>query len=105
MIVVGLVVAVAALVVGGAVVLDNSGTAGLTVFGDAVPGVEQQWQVFLAGALLVMAFTTGVALAGLGWRRSVDVRRELRDLRDEQDLLEAENHRLQAELARLRRNA
>jgi hypothetical protein len=105
----GLVLAVAAVVVGTAVVMENSGTAGLTAFGNEVPGVTEQWQVFMAGAVVAIVFMAGVTVAALGFRRAMGIRRELRDLRDEHaesmQTLELEKRQLQRELAQARRNA
>ncbi|MDL4773347.1 MULTISPECIES: hypothetical protein [Thermomonosporaceae] len=109
MIFLGLVVAAAAIVVGAAVVMDNGGAAGLSAFGDTVPGVDAQWQVFMAGAVVAIVFMAGVTVAALGFKRSVGVRRELRDLRDEREesiqTLELERRRLQQALAQARRGA
>ncbi|WP_019633524.1 hypothetical protein [Actinomadura atramentaria] len=109
MIFLGLVLIVAALVVGAAIVLGNDGAASLSAFGHTVPGVENEWQVFLAGALVSLVFVLGIAVAAGGARRSIDLRRELRDLRDEHEesvtTLEMEKRQLQRELARARQNA
>ncbi|TDD80270.1 hypothetical protein [Actinomadura rubrisoli] len=107
MIFLGLVIALAAVVVGTAVVLDNTGDVQLVVFGDSVPGVTQQWHVFMAGAVVAIVFMAGAGLAALGFRRAVGMRRELRDLRDEHEeslqTLEMERRKLQQALAQARR--
>jgi hypothetical protein len=107
MIILGLVVAVAAVVAGAAVVLDNAGAAELTAFGETVPGVTEVWQVFMAGAVVAIVFMAGMTLAMLGARRSMGIRRELRDLRDEHEeslqTLELEKRQLEHELAQVRR--
>ena len=109
MISLGLVLAVGAAVVGVAVVMENSEAAGLTAFGNEIPGVTAEWHVFVAGAVVAVAFVAGVTVAVLGLRRAVGIRRELRDLRDEHaetmQTLELEKRRLQQELAQARRNA
>jgi demethoxyubiquinone hydroxylase (CLK1/Coq7/Cat5 family) len=90
-------------------VLDNAGAVELAAFGETVPGVTEQWQVFMAGAVVAVILMAGVTLALLGIRRSMGIRRELRDLRDEHEeslqTLEMEKRQLQRELAQVRRNA
>lgn len=107
MIFLGLLVALAAGAVGVAVALDNPGAARLTLFGDEVPGITSQWQVFMAGAVVAIVFMAGVMVASLGFRRAVNMRRELRDLRDEHEeslqTLELERRKLQQALAQARR--
>lgn len=107
MIFLGLIVALAAGVVGVAVVLDNSGSAQMSVFGDEIPGITQEWHVFMAGAVVAIVFMAGVMLATLGLRRAIDMRRELRDLREEHEeslqTLEMERRKLQQALAQARR--
>ncbi|XRQ07023.1 hypothetical protein ACN3XK_62580 [Actinomadura welshii] len=107
MIFLGLVVALAAVVVGVAVVLGNTGAAEMTVFGDAVPGVTEQWHIFMAGAVVAIVCMAGLVIAALGFRRAMNMRRELRDLRDEHEeslqTLEIERRRLQQALAQARR--
>ncbi|SNR37786.1 hypothetical protein [Actinomadura mexicana] len=107
MIFLGLLVALAAGAVGVAVALDNPGAARLTLFGDEVPGITSQWQVFMAGAVVAIVFMAGVMVASLGFRRAMSMRRELRDLRDEHEeslqTLEMERRRLQQALAQARR--
>ncbi|MFI0410463.1 hypothetical protein [Actinomadura sp. 3N508] len=101
-----LVAAAIAVVVG--VVLDNTEPANLIVFGQTVPGVNEQWQVFFAGAGLAVIFFAGMMLTFLGAGRRVRTRRDLRDLREEHEesltTLEMEKRRLQRELARVRQN-
>lgn len=107
MIFLGLLVALAAGAVGVAVVLDNPGATRLTLFGDEVPGITSQWQVFMAGAVVAIVFMAGMTVATLGFRRAMGMRRELRDLRDEHEeslqTLEMERRRLQQALAQARR--
>lgn len=107
MIFLGLIVALAAVAVGVAVVLDNTGTAQMTVFGDEIPGVTAHWHVFMAGAVVAIVFMAGVMVATLGFRRAMNMRRELRDLRDEHEeslqTLEMERRKLQQALAQARR--
>ncbi|WP_207935891.1 hypothetical protein [Actinomadura sp. KC216] len=101
-----LVAAAIAVVVG--VVLDNTEPANLIVFGQTVPGVNEQWQVFFAGAGLAVVFFAGMMLTFFGAGRRVRTRRDLRDLREEHEesltTLEMEKRRLQRELARVRQN-
>ncbi|GGT62304.1 hypothetical protein [Actinomadura citrea] len=107
MIFLGLLVALAAGAVGVAVALDNPGAARLTLFGDEVPGITSQWQVFMAGAVVAIVFMAGMMVASLGLRRAMNMRRELRDLRDEHEeslqTLEMERRKLQQALAQARR--
>jgi hypothetical protein len=107
MIFLGVLIALAAGAAGVAVVLDNPGPARLTLFGDEVPGITSQWQVFMAGAVVAIVFMAGMMLATLGFRRAMSMRRELRDLRDEHEeslqTLEMERRRLQQALAQARR--
>lgn len=107
MIVLGLVVTLAAIVAAVAVVLGNSGEVHVTAFGHDVPGVTQQWHLFLAGAVVAIVFMAGAGIAALGFRRAMGMRRELRDLRDEHEeslqTLELERRKLQQALAQARR--
>ncbi|TMQ87392.1 hypothetical protein ETD83_39890 [Actinomadura soli] len=107
MIILGLIVILAALAVSVAVVLDNSGDAQLTVFGDEIPGITDQWHVFMAGAVVAIVFMVGVMIVALGLKRAIGMRRELRDLRDEHEeslqTLEMERRKLQQALAQARR--
>ena len=107
MIFLGLIVALAAAVAGVAVVLDNTGDARLSVFGEQIPGITQQWHVFMAGAVVAIVFMAGAMVAAFGFRRAMNLRRELRDLRDEREeslqTLEMERRRLQQALAQARR--
>ncbi|MFB4305107.1 hypothetical protein [Actinomadura sp. GTD37] len=107
MIFLGLIVALAAGVAGVAVVLDSTGGAQMSVFGDEIPGITQQWHVFMAGAVVAIVFMAGMMVATLGFRRAMNIRRELRDLRDEHEeslqTLEMERRKLQQALAQARR--
>ncbi|MFV2173975.1 hypothetical protein ACFHW2_10395 [Actinomadura sp. LOL_016] len=107
MIFLGLVLVLAAVIAVVAVVLDNTGEAGLTAFGDAVPGVTEEWHVFMAGAVVAVVFMAGVMVAALGFKHAIEMRRELRDLRDEHEeslqTLEMERRKLQQALAQARR--
>lgn len=107
MIFLGLIVALAAAVAGVAVVLDNTGGVQMSMFGEQIPGITQQWHVFMAGAVVAIVFMSGVMVAALGFRRAMNVRRELRELRDEHEeslqTLEMERRRLQQALAQARR--
>jgi hypothetical protein len=109
MIFLGVVIAVAAVVAGAAVVVGNTGPARLSAFGEEIPGVTEQWQVFLGGAVVAILFVTGFSVAMLGFRQAMGIRRELRDLRDEHEetmqTLEMEKRRLQRELAQARGHA
>ncbi|MFI0412145.1 hypothetical protein [Actinomadura sp. 3N508] len=107
MIFLGLIVILAAVAVSVAVLLDNTGDAQMTVFGDEVPGITDQWHVFMAGAVVAIVFMVGVMIVTLGLKRALGMRRELRDLRDEHEeslqTLELERRKLQQALAQARR--
>jgi lysylphosphatidylglycerol synthetase-like protein (DUF2156 family) len=108
MILLGIILAGAAVAVAVAVVADNSAPATLSVFGQHVPGVTSEAQVFVAGIIVSIFFVIGLAIASLAMGRSMRVRQELRDLRDEHEesltALEMERRELQRELARARGN-
>ncbi|GAA2150278.1 hypothetical protein [Actinomadura napierensis] len=107
MIILGLVVTLAAIVAGVAVILGNTGEVHVTAFGHEVPGVTQEWHLFLAGAVVAIVFMAGAGVAALGFRRTMGMRRELRDLREEHEeslqTLEMERRKLQQALAQARR--
>lgn len=107
MIFLGLIVTLAAIVAGVAVVLGSTGDAQMTMFGDGVPGITEQWHVFMAGAVVAIVFMAGMLVVALGFKRAVNMRRELRDLRDEHEeslqTLEMERRKLQHALAQARR--
>ncbi|MFB4300455.1 hypothetical protein [Actinomadura sp. NTSP31] len=107
MIILGLVVTLAAIVAGVAVILGNTGEVHVTAFGHEVPGITQEWHLFLAGAVVAIVFLAGAGVAALGFRRAMGMRRELRDLREEHEeslqTLEMERRKLQQALAQARR--
>ncbi|WP_242882504.1 hypothetical protein [Actinomadura litoris] len=109
MVFLGFLLVAAALVVAVGVVLDNTGPVHLTLFGETVPGVDDQWQVFLAGAAVALVFLAGAMLTFLGAGRVMRTRRDLRYLREEHEeslsTLEMEKRQLQRELARIRQSA
>lgn len=94
--------------VGAGVVLDNTDAAHLVLFGQAVPGLNNEWQVFLAGAGMALVLVLGMTLTVVGAARRIRTRRDLRDLRDEHKesltTLEMEKRRLERELARVRQS-
>ncbi|MEU8343621.1 hypothetical protein AB0C74_18140 [Spirillospora sp. NPDC048832] len=106
MVFIGFLLVAAAIGVGAGVVLDNTDAADLTVFGQSVPGVSSQWQVFLAGAGVAIVFFMGMMLTCSGVARRIRDRRDLRDLREEHQesltTLEMEKRRLERELAQVR---
>lgn len=108
MVFLGFVLVAAAITVGAGVVMDNTGPANLVVFGQAVPGLESEWQVFLAGAAVALVFLAGMALTFTGAARRIRTRRDLRDLREEHEesltTLEMEKRRLERELAHVRQS-
>ena len=106
MVFLGILLAGAAVCVAVGVVADNSAPATLSVFGQHVPGVTSEAQVFVAGIIVSIFFVIGLAIASLALGRSMRVRQELRDLREEREesltALELERQQLQRELARAR---
>lgn len=106
MVFLGIILAAAAVGAGIGIVAESSAPATLSVFGQHVPGVSSQGQVFISGVLVTVLFGVGMLIAILSLGRSMRVRRELRDLRDEHEesltTLERENQQLQRELARAR---
>lgn len=106
MVFLGFVLVAAAIAAGVGVVLDNTDTANLVVFGQTVPGVTEQWQVFAAGAAVSAVFFGGLLLTCMGVVRRIRTRRDLRDLREEHEesltTLVAEKRRLERELAQVR---
>ncbi|WP_203596587.1 hypothetical protein [Actinomadura bangladeshensis] len=109
MVFLGFLLVAAAIAVGAGVVLDNTDAAHLAVFGQSVPGLNNEWQVFLAGAGVAVVFVLGMTLTVSGAARRIRNRRDLRDLREEHEesltTLEMEKRRLERELARVRQNA
>jgi hypothetical protein len=108
MILLGIILAGAAVTVAVGIVADNSAPATLSVFGQHIPGVTSEGQVFVAGIVVSIFFVIGLAIAALAMGRSMRVRQELRDLREEREesltALEMERRELQRELARARGN-
>jgi lysylphosphatidylglycerol synthetase-like protein (DUF2156 family) len=109
MILLGILLAGAAVCVAVGIVADNSAPATLSVFGQHIPGVTSEAQVFVAGIIVSIFFVIGLAIASLALGRSMRVRQELRDLREEREesltALELERQQLQRELARARGNS
>jgi cation transport ATPase len=106
MVILGIVLAAAAVAVGIGVIAGNSSSASIEIFGKHVPGVQTDGQVFAAGVLVAFVFLIGMALAFLTMGRALRARREIRDLRDQHreslSTLEMEKQQLQRELARAR---
>jgi hypothetical protein len=91
------------------IILDSANnTAAMTLsdFGRTVHGMSPT-SVFLTGAGVAAVFLLGCMVAGYGVRRSTRIRRELRDLRDQQDenvqVLLAEKAALERQLEQARR--
>ncbi len=101
-------VALAAGVTVGVILENANNAAGLTldVYGKTLHGMSPSG-IFLVGVGVACVFLFGCAVAFSGVRRSTRVRRELRDLRDQQDenvqILLAEKAQLERELERARR--
>lgn len=109
MVFLGIVLAAAAVGVGVGVIAENSSSASLSVFGQNVPGVHTEAQVFIVGVIVATFVIAGIAVSSLSLLRSMRARRELRDLREERQesmsTLEMKNQQLQRELARARGGA
>lgn len=109
MVILGIVLAAAAVGVGIGIIAENSSPASIGIFGQHIPGVRTEGQIFAAGVLVAFVFMLGMALAFLTLSRALRVRRELRDLREEHresiSTLEMEKQQLQRELARARGDA
>ncbi|CNG03215.1 Uncharacterised protein [Mycobacterium tuberculosis] len=109
MVFLGFLLVAAAVAVSAGVVLDNTGDAQLVLFGQSVPGLSSEWQVFLAGAGVAVVFVLGMTLFVTGAGRRIRTRRDLRDLREEHEesltTLEMEKRRLERELARVRQGS
>ncbi|GAA0544783.1 hypothetical protein [Actinomadura livida] len=106
MVFLGFLLVAAAILAGVGVALDNAEAANLVLFGQTVPGVNEQWQVFLAGAAVALVFCCGMTLTFTGAARRIRTRRDMRDLREEHEesltALVAEKRRLERELAQVR---
>ncbi|MBE1532580.1 hypothetical protein [Actinomadura algeriensis] len=106
MVFVGFLLVAAAITVGAGVLLANTDSAQLVVFGQDVPFVSNEWQVFAAGAVVAAVFVIGMMFTFMGAGRILRARRDLRELRDEHEesltTLEMEKRRLERELARVR---
>jgi uncharacterized membrane protein YciS (DUF1049 family) len=106
MVFLGVIVAVAAVVVGIEVIAQNSSSASLDLFGYHVPGVHTESQVFIVGVIVAFLACAGLAVSWLSLLRRMRVRRELNDLREEtMASLQRKNQQLERELARVRGGA
>lgn len=109
MVFLGIILAVAAVAVGVGIVAENSSSASLSIFGHPVPGVHTGAEVFIVGGIVATFVIVGLAISWLSLLRSIRVRRELHDLRDDREEsmseLVAKNRQLQQELARARGTA
>jgi hypothetical protein len=105
----GIVLAAAAVAAGAGVITANSSSASLNAFGQHVPGVHTESEVFIAGIIVATFVIAGLGLAWLSLLRSSRARREFRDLRDEREeslsALVRRNQQLREELARARSGA
>ena len=106
MVFLGIVLAGIAVSVVVSIIAENSAPATLSVFGQHIPGVTSEGQVFVAGVIVTIFFVIGLAISSLSLGRSMRVRRELRELREEHEeslsTLEMERQQFQRELARAR---
>jgi hypothetical protein len=106
MVLLGIVLAGVAVAVVVGVIAENSAPASLSVFGQHVPGVTSEGQVFVGGVIVTIFFVIGLAISSLALGRSMRVHRELRELREEHEesltTLEMERQQVPRELARAR---
>lgn len=106
MIFVGILLAGAAVCVAVGLIAENTAPATLNIFGQHIPGVTSEAQVFVAGVIVTIFFVIGLTISSLALGRSMRVRRELRDLREEHEeslsTLEMQRQQFQRELARAR---
>lgn len=106
MVLLGIVLAGIAVSVVVGIIAENSAPATLSVFGQHIPGVTSEAQVFVAGVCVTIFFVIGLAISSLALGRSMRVHRELRELREEHEeslsALEMERQQFQRELARAR---
>jgi uncharacterized integral membrane protein len=97
----GLLLVVAAGVVGVVVVLDNTDAVSVSAFGTTLDTTTAG--VFLAGAVAGLALMLGLAMMSIGARRRRTKRRaakaQVREARTEADVLAEENARLRAQVA------
>ena len=106
MIFLGILLAGAAVCVAVGIIAENTAPASLSVFGQHLPGVTSEAQVFVAGVIVTIFFVIGLTISSLALGRSMRMRRELRELREEREeslsTLELERQQFQRELARAR---
>jgi uncharacterized integral membrane protein len=97
----GLLLVVAAGVVGVAVVLDNTDAASVSAFGTTLDTTTAG--VFVAGAVAGLALMLGLAMMSVGAHRRRTKRRaakaQVREARTEAEVLAEENARLRAQVA------
>ena len=109
MVFLGIVLAAAAVAVGAGVIAENSSSASLSVFGQHVPGIHTEARVFIAGLIVGALVIAGLWVSSLSLLRSMRLRREFHDLREEREesmsALVMKNQQLQQELARTRGRA
>lgn len=106
MLLLGILLAGVAVSVVVGIVAENSAPATLSVFGQHVSGVTSAAQIFVAGVIVTIFFVIGLTISALSMGRSMRVRRELRELREEHkeslSTIELERQQFQRELARAR---
>jgi hypothetical protein len=107
MVFLGILLAGAAVCVAVGIISENTAPASLNVFGQHIPGVTSEAQVFVAGVIVTIFFVIGLTISSLAFGRSMRVRRELRELREEREeslsTMEHERQRYQRDLARARK--
>lgn len=102
MVFLGIVLAGAAVALGAGIFAENSAPASLNIFGQHLPGVTSQGQVFVIGVIVTAIFAAGLTISSMGMGRSMRVRRELRDREESLVALETEKQQVERELARVR---
>lgn len=109
MVFLGVVVAIAAVVVGIEVIVQNSSPASLSLFGHHVPGVQTEAHVIIVGMIVALFAGGGFMMSLAALLRTARARRELHDLREEREeslaTLQLKNQQLERELALARGGA
>jgi uncharacterized integral membrane protein len=109
MVFLGVIVAVAAVVVGIEIVVQNTSSASLSLFGHHVPGVHTEAHVIIVGMIVALVAGAGFMASLLSLLRNMRARRELQELREEREeslaALQLKNQQLERELARVRGGA
>lgn len=106
MVFLGLFIVMAAILLGGELIRENSSSAHVTLFDSTVPFISTDAEVFAAGAAVSALFFIGLLIASRGVRRALRDGRDLDELRDDHAesvaMLIRENAGMRRELQRYR---